>query len=101
LRFRARHLTAVRDGRKQVKMRFRDPVRVRPALLAFEFDDEISMPGRVTSTVATSVESITDDEAREGGFTGATAVLSGLREYYPQLQSTGEIVIVRFEVSDN
>lgn len=98
LRFRGGHLAAVRDGSKQVTMRFRDPVRVGPALLVFDLDDEVSVPGRVTSTVAKPVGSITDEEAREDGFASAAGVLPGLRDYYPELQSGDEIVIVRFEV---
>lgn len=101
LRFRADHLPAVREGRKRITMRFNDPVQVGPALLVFEFADEISMPGRITSTVAKSVDSVTDEEAHEDGFAGAADVLPGLREYYPELQSHDELVIVRFEVNDD
>jgi cytidine deaminase len=100
LRFRADHLLAVRDGSKRVTMRFRDPVRVGPALLVFEFEDEISLPGRIVSTVAKPVGSVTDDEAREDGFAGAADVLDGLRDYYPELRPSDEIVIVRFDVDD-
>lgn len=100
LRFRATHLPAVRNGSKRVTMRFRDPVQVGPALLVFELDDELSIPGRITSTVAKPVNSITDGEAREDGFTSAADVLPGLRDYYPQLQPSDEIVIVHFEVDD-
>lgn len=100
LRFRATHLPAVRDGSKRVTMRFRDPVQVGPALLVFESDDEVSLPGRITSTTARSVGSITDDEARDDGFASATDVLPGLRDYYPNLQANDEIVIVRFEVNE-
>jgi cytidine deaminase len=82
-------------------MRLRDPVQVGPALLVFEFDEEVSMPGQITSTVAKSVNSITDDEAQEDGFASAADVPHGLREYYPELQSSDEIVIVRFEVNDD
>jgi cytidine deaminase len=82
-------------------MRFRDPVKVGPALLVFEFADEVCLLGRIISTVAKSVDSITDDEAREDGFAGAADVLPGLRDYYPDLRPTDEIVIVRFEVADN
>ena len=99
LRFRASHLPAVRDGSKRMTMRFNDPVRVGPALLIFESDDEVSLPGRIVSTVAKPVGTITDDEARKDGFAGAADVLSGLRDYYPELQSSDEIVIVRFEVN--
>jgi cytidine deaminase len=79
-------------------MRFRDPVQVGPALLVFETDDEVSMPGRITSTVAKPVASVTDDDARADGFASAVDVLPGLRDYYPQLQMDDEIVIVRFEL---
>jgi cytidine deaminase len=82
-------------------MRFRDPVQVGPTLLVFEFDDEVCLLGRITSAVAKPVGGITDDEAREDGFAGAADVLPGLRDYYPDLRSTDEIVIVRFEVADN
>lgn len=98
LRFRAGHLPAVRDGGKRMTMRFNDPVQVGPALLVFESEDEISLPGRITSTVAKPVGEVTDDEAREDGFGGAADVLPGLRDYYPGLQSSDEIVIVRFDV---
>jgi cytidine deaminase len=98
LRFRGGHLPAVRDGSKRVTMRYNDPVQVGPALLVFGSDEETSLPGRITSTVAKRVEDITDDEAREDGFAGAGEVLHGLRDYYPDLRSTDEIVIVRFEV---
>jgi len=98
LRFRGGHLPAVRDGSKRVTMRFNDPVQVGPALLVFESDEETSMPGRVTSTVAKRVDGITDDEAREDGFASAADVLHGLRDYYPDLRPADEIVIVRFEV---
>ncbi|AGL17817.1 zinc-binding CMP/dCMP deaminase [Actinoplanes sp. N902-109] len=98
LRFRATYLPAVRDGSKRVTMRFRDPVQVGPALLVFEFDDEVCLRGRITSTVAKRVDSINDDEAREDGFTSAADVLAGLRDHYPALQASDEIVVVRFEV---
>jgi cytidine deaminase len=101
LRFRAVHLPAVRAGSKRVTMRYDDPVQVGPARLVFEFHDEVSIPGRITSTVGKPVGSITDDEAREDGFAGAADVLPGLRDYYPQLQANDEIVIVRFEVADD
>jgi cytidine deaminase len=100
LRFRGGHLAAVRDGSKRVTMRFGDPVRVGSALLVFELDDEISLPGRIVSTVTKTVGGITDEEAREDGFAGAAEVLPGLRDYYPELRLTDEIVIVRFEVDD-
>ena len=101
LRFRASHLSAVRDGGKRMTMRFNDPVQVGPALLVFECDDAISLPGRITSTVAKAVGTVTDDEAREDGFASAIDVLPGLRDYYPGLQSSDEIVIVRFDVNDD
>jgi cytidine deaminase len=101
LRFRAGHLPVVRDGRKRVTMRFNDPVQAGPARLVFEFDDEISMPGRITSTVAKPISEITDAEAHEDGFAGAADVLPGLRDYYPELQPNSEIVIVRFELDDS
>jgi cytidine deaminase len=97
LTFRATHLPAVRDGSKRVTMRFNDPVEVGPALLVFEFDDEVSIPGRITSTVTKTVEAVTDAEAREDGFGSAADVLPGLRDYYPDLQPTDDIVIVHFE----
>jgi hypothetical protein len=31
-------------------MRFRDPVQVGAALLVFEFDDEVCLPGWISST---------------------------------------------------
>jgi cytidine deaminase len=100
LRFRAGHLPAVRAGSKRITMRFNDPVQVGPALLVFELDDEIALPGRITSTVAKPVSGITDDEARENGFAGAADVLPGLRDYYSGLQPGDEIVIVHFEVTE-
>jgi catechol 2,3-dioxygenase-like lactoylglutathione lyase family enzyme len=50
------------------------------------------------STVAKRVDSVTDDEAREDGFTTAADVLPGLRDYYPELQPSDELVIVRFDL---
>jgi hypothetical protein len=46
-------------------MRYRDPVQEGPARLVFEFDDEVSIPGRFISTVARPVGGVTD-EARDG-----------------------------------
>jgi cytidine deaminase len=66
--------------------------------LVFGSAGEVSLPGRIVSTVARRVDSITDEEAREDGFAGAADVLPGLRDYYPELQASDEIVIVRFEV---
>jgi GrpB-like predicted nucleotidyltransferase (UPF0157 family) len=97
LRFRGTHLPAVRDGRKRVTMRFRDPVRVGPADLVFPAADEVRIPGRITSVLAKPVRDVTDEEAREDGFAGAAGVLPGLRDYYPDLRPDDEIVIVRFE----
>jgi cytidine deaminase len=79
-------------------MRFNDPVQVGPVVLVFEFADEISLPGRIISTVSRPVRDITDEQAREDGFASAAAVLPGLRDYYPRLRASDEIVIVRFEV---
>ncbi|MGX6606441.1 ASCH domain-containing protein [Micromonosporaceae bacterium Da 78-11] len=98
LRFRATHLPAVRDGSKRVTMRFKDPVQVGPALLVFQSDDEVCLFGRITSTVAKPIDGITDDEAREDGFSTAADILPGLRDYYPNLQASDEIVIVHFEL---
>jgi cytidine deaminase len=98
LRFRATHLPAVRDGSKRITMRFNDPVEVGPAMLVFEFDDEVRIPGRIVSTVTKTVETVTDAEAQEDGFTTAADVLPGLRDYYPDLLPTDDLVIVRFAV---
>lgn len=98
LRFWGGHLAAVREGRKRVTMRFEDPVDVGPAMLVFELDDEVTLPGWITSTVAKRVDEVTDDEAREDGFGDAAGVLPGLRGYYPQLRLDSPIVIVRFEL---
>lgn len=61
----------------------------------------MSLPGRIISTTAKRIDRITDDEAREDGFAGAADVLPGLLDYYPRLQSTSEIVIVRFDVDNS
>jgi cytidine deaminase len=98
LRFRASHLDAVLDGSKRITMRFHDPVHVGPALLVFEFDDEVQLPGRITSTVAKEVTAVTEQEARADGFPSTAHVLPLLRDYYPDLQPDDEIVVVRFEV---
>jgi cytidine deaminase len=100
LRFRGTHLAAVREGRKRVTLRYRDPVQVGPALLVFELDDEVSLPGRITSTVATTAGTIADDAARSDGFASAADVLPGLRDYYPGLTADDELVLVRFAVDD-
>lgn len=98
LRFSATHLPAVRAGSKRITMRFNDPIEVGLATLVFEFDDQVRLPGRILSTVVKTVETVTDEEAHEDGFTNAAAVLAGLRDYYPNLQPTDELVIVRFDV---
>jgi cytidine deaminase len=98
LRFRASHLDAVRDGSKRITMRFHDPVQVGPAMLVFEFDEEVQLPGRITSTVAKKVSAVTEQEARADGFPSGAHVLPVLRDYYPDLQADDEIVIVQFEV---
>ena len=98
LRFRAGHLDAVRDGSKRITMRFNDPVHIGPALLVFEFDEEVQVPGQITSTVAKPVSAVTEQEARADGFPSRAHVLPVLRDYYPDLQLDDEIVIVRFEV---
>lgn len=100
LRFRASHLPAVRDGSKRVTLRFNDPVQVGPALLVFEGDDEVTLPGRITSTVAKAVRDISDEDAQEDGFADAAAVLPGLRDYYPDLSSDDYVVFVRFDVHE-
>lgn len=99
LRFRATHLDAVRAGTKRITMRFNDPVGVGPADLVFEFDEEVRLPGRILSTLAKRVDAVTDEEAREDGFAGADDVIRGLSSYYPGLEPSDELVIVRFELS--
>lgn len=98
LRFRASHLAAVQAGTKRITMRFDDPVEVGPAVLVFEFDEEVTLPGRVTSVVAKPVGEVTDAEAQEDGFADAAAFLPGLRDYYPALAPTDEITLVRFDL---
>ena len=98
LRFRASHLPAVRDGSKRVTMRHNDPVQVGPASLVFEGDEEVTLPGRITSTVGRIVREVTDEEAREDGFPDAASVLPALRNYYPGLSGDDHIVIVRFDL---
>lgn len=104
LRFRASHLPAVRNGSKRITMRFHDPVHVGAALLVFqsedEDEDEVSIPGHITSTVSKAVKEVSDEEAREDGFTDAASLLQGLRGYYPGLAADDEIVIVRFEAGE-
>ncbi|WP_328291312.1 ASCH domain-containing protein [Kineococcus sp. NBC_00420] len=101
LRFRASHLPAVRNGSKRVTLRFNDPAQVGPALLVFEsgdVDDEVTLAGRITSTVAKTVQDISDAEAQKDGFADAASVLPGLRDYYPDLSSDDYVVFVHFEV---
>jgi hypothetical protein len=100
LRFRASHLPAVLNGRKRITMRFQDPVEVGPAMLVFESSPEVRLPGRITSAVAKTVATVSDDEARADGFAGGSGVLAGLRDYYPALEPDDELVIVRFEVDE-
>ena len=83
-------------GTKRCTIRFRDPVQVGPALLVFELPEPVSLPGRVTSTVATRVSDITEEDARADGFASAGEVLPGLREHYPDLCADDEVVLVRF-----
>ncbi|WP_432498769.1 ASCH domain-containing protein [Kineococcus auxinigenes] len=104
LRFRACHLSAVRDGSKRVTLRFDDPVQVGPALLVFESDDvgdAVTLAGRITSTTTKAVNEINDEEAREDGFADAASVLPGLRGYYPDLSSDDHVVFVRFDVDES
>jgi cytidine deaminase len=98
LRFNPRYLAAVRDGSKRVTMRFRDPVTVGPALLVFEFPEEVVLPGRVTATVQRTVDGVSDAEARACGFPSRAQVLPGLRSHYPDLTGADEIVLVSFDV---
>ena len=98
LRFNPRHLPAVRDGSKRVTMRYRDPVAVGPALLVFEFPEEVVLPGRVTATVRKTVDEVSEAEARADGFPGREHVLPGLRGHYPGLTGADEIVLVSFDV---
>jgi len=101
LHFRGSHLAAVRDGSKRITMRFDDPLSVGPARLVFEVDDdEVTMAGRITSTVARAVHEVTDEEAREDGFPDAAGLLVGLRSYYPGLTADDQIVLVRFDVDE-
>ncbi|WP_432534472.1 ASCH domain-containing protein [Kineococcus arenarius] len=99
LRFRACHLPAVLEGSKRVTVRFNDPVQVGPALLVFEADDEVTLAGRITATIAKTVKDISDTEAQEDGFADAASVLPGLRDYYPDLSGDDDVVFVRFEVN--
>ncbi len=96
LRFRGTHLEAVRAGAKRCTIRFRDPVHVGRALLVFELREPVSLPGRITSTVAKQVSDITEQEARADGFSSAADVLPGLQDYYPGLHADDEIVLVTF-----
>jgi len=98
LRFRSSHLSAVTAGTKRCTMRFDDPVQVGPALLVFELAEPVTIPGRITSTVAKKVSEVTDEEAQADGFAGAANVLPELRDYYPDLTGDDDIVIVSFEV---
>jgi len=96
LRFRGTHLEAVRAGAKRCTIRFRDPVHVGRALLVFELREPVSLPGRITSTVAKQVSDITEQEARADGFSSAADVLPGLQDYYPGLHADDEIVLMTF-----
>lgn len=96
LRFRGTHLDAVREGTKRCTIRFRDPVQVGPALLVFGLPEPVSLPGRITSTVAKPVSDITEAEAHTDGFPSAADVLPGLQSYYPGLRADDEVVLVTF-----
>lgn len=98
LRFRGSHLSAVTARTKRCTMRFNDPVQVGPALLVFELAEPVTIPGRITSTVAKKVSDVTDEEAHADGFASAANVLPQLRDYYPDLTGDDDIVIVSFEV---
>ncbi|MGY1844670.1 ASCH domain-containing protein [Modestobacter sp. SYSU DS0875] len=100
LRFRATHLDAVRAGRKRLTLRFHDPVQVGRALLVFESPVNVSLPGRITSTVAKRVSEVTEEEAHADGFQSRADVLPLLRGYYPDLQADDTIVLVAFELDD-
>lgn len=100
LYFHPRHLPTVRDGSKRITMRYSEPVQVGPALLVFELDDEVVIPGQILSAVQKSVRDVTDKEACEDGFGDAAGVLPGLHGYYPDLSADDQIVIVRFDVDE-
>ena len=98
LTFDSKHFVSVLDGSKRITMRFHDPVSVGPAMLVFEFPIERVLPGRILSTKNQKVSEVSDQDAIADGFVDASEVLSGLREYYPELELADEIVLVRFDV---
>lgn len=100
LYFHPRHLPTVRDGSKRITMRYNEPVQVGPALLVFELDDEVVIPGQILAAVEKAVHDVTDEEAYADGFDNAAGVLPGLHGYYPDLSADDQIVIVRFDVDE-
>lgn len=64
-----------------------------------EFKDGLTIVLRMTAdTTIKPCDAITDEEARENGFTDASTVFEGLREYYTDLKPADQIAILRFEV---
>ena len=66
----------------------------------FDSDQEVSLPGRITTTVARRISDLTDAEAQADGFRSRADVLPILRDYYPDLEIDSEIVIVSFDVDE-
>ncbi|MFD4916632.1 ASCH domain-containing protein [Streptomyces virginiae] len=96
LYFHPDYLDAVRAGRKTTTVRFRDPVEVGPVSLVFESDEEVALPGVVTRLTGTTVDGLTEADARADGFRDLAELHDRLRHHYPDIEPADRITIVHF-----
>ena len=84
-------------------IRHEDPVVVGPADFVFEFEDaeDVTLVGRIRSTVAQALRDIPVEQAREDGASDVDDLLRGLRSYYPDLAADDQVVVVRFDVHES
>lgn len=89
-------------GKKRITLR-----RYRPGAHDFvtgevicgEFADGLAIPLTVTAdTEKKPFSALTDEEARQGGYENAVAAFEGLKKYYPDLQKSDPLALVRYEV---
>ncbi|WP_051782154.1 MULTISPECIES: ASCH domain-containing protein [unclassified Streptomyces] len=96
LYFHSDYLDAVRVGRKTTTVRFRDPVEVGPVDLVFESDEEVVLPGVVTRLMETTVDGLSEADARADGFRDLAELHDRLRYHYPDIGPADDITVVHF-----
>jgi hypothetical protein len=93
------------EGSKRVTIR-----RFRPEAHVFVEGEEfvgIFADGKdvllvaTADTVVRTFAEITDSEAREDGYDDATAMFEGMKQYYPDLQLTDSVGIIRYRTVPN